>query len=84
MDLTRLRSPVLGHRGRIEFALARDFGDIGVGIVLNEKRAGLAFTDMEGRLDFNSGFRGNAALFHKWCHDLFNFHWNKTKKKVRV
>ena len=85
-DETTLRSPPLltKHKGRIEYALIADSNDIKAGIVLNEKRAGVSFPDMTGKLDFNSGFRSNDPLFHKWCFDLFNFYWNKATRKVVV
>jgi predicted transcriptional regulator len=83
VDWTRLRSSV-GDQGRIEYALIEDSNEIHAGIALNEKIAGLTFPDITGKLDFNSGFRGSDLLFHKWCYDLFVFHWNKARKKVRV
>jgi predicted transcriptional regulator len=84
VDWTRLRSSVGDHKGRIEYALIEDSNEIHAGIALNEKIAGLTFPDITGKLDFNSGFRGSDLLFHKWCYDLFVFHWNKARKKVRV
>lgn len=85
-DETILHSPPLPtkHEGRIEYALITDSKDIEAGIMLNEKRAGVAFPDMTGKLDFNSGFRSNDSAFHKWCHDLFNSYWNKATRKVVV
>jgi predicted transcriptional regulator len=84
LDLARLQSTLFNHKGRIEYALVGDHRDIRVGIVLNEKMAGLAFSDLAGRLDFNSGFGSSDVLFHKWCYDIFNYYWNKTRKKIRV
>ena len=84
VDWTRLRSSVGDHKDRIEYALVEDSNDIHAGIALNEEIAGLTFPDMTGRLDFNSGFRSSDLLFHKWCYDLFIFHWNKARKKVRI
>lgn len=85
-DETILRSPPLPtkHKGRIEYALIADSKDVKAGIVLNEKRAEVAFPDMTGKLDFNSGFRSNDPAFHKWSHDLFNSYWNKVTRKVVV
>jgi hypothetical protein len=37
--------------------LIADSKDIKAAIVLYEKRAGVTFPDMTGKLDFNSGFR---------------------------
>jgi predicted transcriptional regulator len=84
IDWTKLRSSVGEHKYRIEYALVEDSIGIHAGIALNEKMAGLTFPDMTGRLDFNSGFRSSDLLFHKWCHDLFEFHWNKARKKIRI
>ena len=85
-DETILRSPPLPtkHKGRIEYALIAESRDIKAGIVLNEKRAGVTFPDMTGKLNFNSGFSSNDPLFHKWCFDLFNSYWNKATRKIVV
>jgi predicted transcriptional regulator len=84
VDWASLRSSIGDHMGRIEYAFVSGPNDIHAGIALNEKIAGLTFPDITGRLDFNSGFRGSDPLFHKWCQDLFVFHWNKTKKRIRI
>jgi predicted transcriptional regulator len=56
-----------------------------VSIALNEKIAGLTFPDITGKkLDFNSGFKSSNPVFRMWCQDLFEFHWNKAGKKVRI
>lgn len=82
--ILRYRSLPTKYKGRIEYALIADSKDIKAGIVLNEKRAGVTFPDMTGKLDFNSGFRSNDPLFHKWCLDLFNSYWNKATRKIVV
>jgi predicted transcriptional regulator len=69
---------------RIEFGLMKESKDIKAGIVLNERTAGLTLPDLNGRLDFNSGFRSGSTLFHKWCFDLFNYHWHKTCRKIAL
>ena len=85
IEWTRLRDSVGNYNGRIEYGLMEDSSEIKAGMALNEKMAGLTFPDMTGnRLDFNSGFRSNNFLFHKWCYDLFLFHWNEARKKIRV
>ena len=53
---------------------------VSTGIAMNEKRAGVAFPSLTGEIDFNSGFGSANPSFHKWCADLFIFHWNKGKK----
>jgi predicted transcriptional regulator len=50
------------------------------GLALNEKSAGVALADLTGKIDFNSGFASGDPSFHKWCADLFMFHWNSAKK----
>jgi predicted transcriptional regulator len=49
------------------------------GLALNEKLAGVAIADLTGKIDFNSGFASGDPKFHKWCTDLFMFHWNEAK-----
>src|SRR5215207_11751675 len=84
IDWTRLRASAGTHKGRIEYRLMEDPNDIKAGIALNEKIAGLTFPDTTGKLDFNSGFGSNNPIFRMWCQDLFEFHWNKAGKKVRI
>jgi predicted transcriptional regulator len=84
IDWTRLRTSAGSHKGRIEYCLIEDPNDIKAGIALNEKIAGLTFPNATGKLDFNSGFGSNNPIFRKWCQDLFEFHWNRAGKKVRI
>jgi predicted transcriptional regulator len=53
---------------------------VNAGLALNEKTAGVSLPDLTGTIDFNSGFGGGDPSFHKWCADLFMFHWSKAKK----
>lgn len=53
--------------------------EVNAGLALSEKTAGVAFPDGTGKIDFNSGFGSGDPNFHKWCTDLFMFHWNKAK-----
>jgi predicted transcriptional regulator len=53
---------------------------VSAGLALNEKTAGVALPDLTGTIDFNSGFGSSNPTFHKWCADLFMFHWSKAKK----
>jgi predicted transcriptional regulator len=84
IDWIKLRASVGTHKGRIEYCLIEDPNDINAGIALNEKIAGLTFPNTMGKLDFNSGFGSSNPTFRKWCQDLFEFHWNRGKKKVRI
>jgi predicted transcriptional regulator len=51
-----------------------------IAIAMNEKIAGVCFSDLKGKMDFDSGFRSSSIDFHKWCNDVFNFYWNRSKK----
>jgi predicted transcriptional regulator len=53
---------------------------VSAGIAMNEKKAGVTFPTLTREIDFNSGFGGDDLPLHKWCADLFMFHWNKSKK----
>jgi predicted transcriptional regulator len=84
IDWTELRRTAGTHKGRIEYHLIEDPGDIKAGISLNEEIAGVTFPDPMGKLDFNGGFRSNNPLFRKWCEDLFLHHWSKKGKRVQI
>jgi predicted transcriptional regulator len=47
-----------------------------MGIALNEKVAGITFPDVEGRIDYSSGFIGYGLEFQRWCRDVFNWMWD--------
>ena len=55
--------------------------NVQIGMAMNEKVAGVCFPDLQGRIDFSYGFRGSSSTFHKWCGDLFNFYWKKSRNK---
>jgi predicted transcriptional regulator len=57
---------------------------VSAGLALNEKTAGVTFPDSSGKLDFDAGFASDNPRFHKWCEDLFVFHWNKAKPMRRL
>ena len=84
IDWPEVRRSVGTHKGRIEYHLIEDPIDIKAGMALNEKIAGVAFPDITGKIDFDSGFRSTNPLFRKWCEDLFTFHWNKKGKRVKI
>jgi predicted transcriptional regulator len=72
----------IGHipsefHGKIELGFARE---VHVGMALNEKVAGVVFPDSSGKLDFRQGMRGSDPEFHRWCSDLFLWHWNQARK----
>jgi len=66
---------LLGERAEVRFAQS-----VKVGVVVNEKMAGICFPDVEGRLDFSRGFIGYNSSFQKWCHDLFDHAWSSSSK----
>jgi predicted transcriptional regulator len=85
IDWPRLRASAGTHKGRIEYHLIEHPNDIKAGIAMNEKIAGLTLPNITGKkLDFNSGFKSSNPVFCMWCQDLFEFHWNKTGKKVHI
>lgn len=56
--------------------------DIHVGILLDEERAGVAFPDLSGQVDYNRGFRATDLRAHRWCEDLFEVYWRNAKRVV--
>ena len=71
-DYSKAKS-MFGNRAELRL------GDgIGVAIALNEKMAGVCFSDSTGKVDFSSGFIGYNSSFHKWCYDLFTHYWEKS------
>jgi predicted transcriptional regulator len=66
-------------KDKLELKLVPD-ESIKIGIAMNEKIAGIAFPDLKGKMDFNSGFTSGSIDFHKWCSDLFIFYSNRLKK----
>jgi hypothetical protein len=68
---------LLGNK--LELKLLAD-DDVKVAIAMNEKIAGIAFPDLKGKMDFNSGFTSSSIDFHKWCNNVFSFFWARSKK----
>ncbi|PWU78825.1 MAG: hypothetical protein DLM72_20570 [Candidatus Nitrosopolaris wilkensis] len=68
---------LLGNK--LELKLLPD-ESVKVAKAMNEKIAGITFSDLKGKMDFNSGFASSTINFHKWCNDLFTFYWNRSKK----
>jgi hypothetical protein len=54
--------------------------NIKIGIAMNEKLVGIAFPDLKGKMDFNSGFTSGSIDFHEWRGDIFSFYSNSLKK----
>ena len=62
-DVSNLHYEYDPHKGkRREFGLMKEPNDIWAGIVMNERTAGLTRPYLDGKLDFNCGFRSNDKL----------------------
>lgn len=61
----------LGNKFEIKY-----INNITAGMALNEKIAGVVFSDKKGILDFSSGFVAKDTRSYKWCYDLFIHNWN--------
>ena len=55
--------------------------EVSVCIVMNEALAGLCLPNSAGKIDFSTGFACRKPKFHKWCKDLFLYHWERGKKE---
>ncbi len=51
---------------------------IDVALILNEKRACIAFPRLSGEIDYR-GFLVEDPKGHNWCKNLFQYYWNKSK-----
>ncbi len=49
--------------------------DAKIGLILNEKEAGLSFPTSDGEPDLSKMFYSTNELFHEWCLDFFNDQW---------
>jgi len=65
-------------RDKLELKLVPD-ENVKIGVAMNERIAGIAFPDLKGKMDFNSGFTSGSIDFHRWCRDLFSCYWNSLK-----
>jgi len=66
-----------GYRLELRF-----MDNIKIAIAMNEKIAQVCFPDLDGRIDYNSGFISDSPDFHRWCHDLYSFYWDSSKKML--
>jgi predicted transcriptional regulator len=67
---------ILGIQSEVRFA-----PEVKIGIGVNEKMGGICFCDLEGRIDYASGFIGYGPSFQQWCYDLFNYFWERASRK---
>ncbi len=67
---------ILGIRSEVRFV-----SKVNLGLAVNEKMGGICFCDLDGKIDFASGFIGYSPNFQKWCRDLFNYLWEGSSSK---
>ena len=54
--------------------------EVSIAMAMNESFAGVCFPDLNGKIDFSSGFSGTDSQFRGWCCDLFEHYWTKSRK----
>lgn len=54
--------------------------EVRVCTMMNEKLAGLCLPDLDGKIDFSTGFASRDPKFHKWCRDLFLHYWERGRE----
>lgn len=52
-------------------------------VLLTEKEAVAAFTDLSGKIDYNQAFHARDETSRKWCEDLLNYFWQKAEPQPR-
>lgn len=62
----------------------RFLDDLKAGIAMNERRAGVTFADLKGKLDMSSGFGSDDRGIRSWCKDLFLYYWQTAGKEMRA
>ena len=53
-----------------------------VAIALNERRSGILFPGLDGRIDMDRGLAGESPAFHGWCRDLYGHFWERSRKAL--
>jgi len=52
-------------------------------VAMSEKEvAALVFPNTKGKMDYY-GFFSKDPGFHRWCYDLFNYYWDRSKPKPK-
>jgi predicted transcriptional regulator len=83
LPATESRSPQLSANLPIPENMETRFADqVRAGIAMNDSMAGVVFPELSGKIDFSCGFAGANQGFHRWCRDLFLYHWEEGKKLV--
>ena len=49
---------------------------------MTEKKAGIGFPSLEGKLEIESAFISSNEKFHKWGRDLFEYYWVRAKSST--
>lgn len=52
--------------------------EVHLSMKLNEKSAGVALPDLDGKIDYKTSMIGKDPHFHKWAELLFNYYWDMT------
>jgi predicted transcriptional regulator len=76
MNGYRQAKRILGIKSEVRFAK-----EVKIGVAVNERMGGVVFPDLEGKIDYASGFIGYGPAFQKWCYDLFNKMWESSSKR---
>lgn len=57
----------------------RTLEEIPLGLKMNEKIAGVALRDLNGKVDYSLGMVGEDESFRKWIGAVFDYYWEKAK-----
>ena len=56
--------------------------EVNLGLKFNEKTAGMALPDLNGKVDFNSAMISEKSKFLEWAGLLFDYYWQKASPMV--
>ncbi|MEM3637775.1 MAG: transcriptional regulator FilR1 domain-containing protein [Conexivisphaerales archaeon] len=51
-----------------------------IAMAMNEEMSGFCLPDLEGKIDFRMGFAGSDEDFKKWCYDLYQYYWERSRR----
>ncbi|MEM0117844.1 MAG: transcriptional regulator FilR1 domain-containing protein [Conexivisphaerales archaeon] len=54
--------------------------DVHIAMVINEQAAGFCLPDLSGKVDFRTGFAGADFQFIRWCTELYQYYWERSRK----
>ncbi|MEM2924007.1 MAG: helix-turn-helix domain-containing protein [Candidatus Nitrosocaldus sp.] len=78
VEYRRIKGIFHGKKVSIRF-----MDNIRFAMAINEKRAGLCFPYINGRIDFTYSFKSSDRTFHRWCKDTFEFYWASSMKSLQ-